>query len=286
MAAMCCGCGSGSVPTKPGVVRVLAAENFWGDIAKQIGGDHVEVTSLINDPNTDPHLYESDPRTAGAIATAQVVIENGLGYDGFVEKTLHAVGDHGQRVLSVGKVLRLEQVPNANPHVWYWTARVPEVAAAIAGQLRAVDPADRRYFVRRVNELLTSLTPIRDVIATIRTKYAGSAVGYTERLPGYLLEMAGLRVGTPASFAQAIEDGNDPSPGDVATFERAIRDHKVKVLIYNAQVVDAATERLKQRAISSGVPVVGMTETMPATDASFQAWQLRQDRELLRALGG
>jgi zinc/manganese transport system substrate-binding protein len=273
------------VPSKPGVVRVVAAENFWGDIAKQIGGEHVEVTSIISSPTADPHLFESDPRTAGAIATAQLVIENGLGYDGFVEKAVEAVGDHGQHVLSVGDVLDLARLADVNPHIWYDTARLPEVADSIAAELSDIDPADRPAFKAGARRFVDSLSPIRATIAKIRRSYAGTPVGYTERLPGYLIAATRLSVRSPMSFAQAIEDGNDPSPGDVASFGSDIKNHEIKVLIYNAQVVDAASERLKTLAGSSGVPVVGMSETMPA-GTTFQAWQLHQDRDLLRALGG
>jgi zinc/manganese transport system substrate-binding protein len=278
-------CGSGSLPATPGVVRVVAAENVWGDIAKQIGGDHVEVTSIIASPTADPHLFESDPRTAGAIATAQLVIENGLGYDGFVEKTIAAVGDHGQRVLSVGDVLDLGRLADVNPHVWYDVPALPEVAAAIARQLSTIDPADRSAFEGGARRFVASLKPIRSTIAKIRRTYAGTPVGYTERLPADLLDAAGLEVASPTSFAQAIEDGNDPSPGDLVAFERVIREHKIKVLIYNAQVTDPVTRRIRELAVGSGVPVVGMTEMLPP-NTTFQAWQLRQARELLRALGG
>ena len=279
------GCGSSSSPNKPGVVRVVAAENFWGDIVKQIGGRHVEVTSIISDPNTDPHSYESDPRDAAAIANAQLVIENGLGYDGFIDKALGAVGGSGRHVLSVADVLHVAG-SEANPHLWYWTARMPAVTSAIAQQLRAIDPADGREFIAAAVRFDRSLRPVLATISRIKARYGDTSVGYTERVPGYLVAATGLKLGTPASFAQAIEDGNDPSPGDTQTFESDISHHRIKVLLYNAQVVDAATERLKQLAISSGVPVVGVTETMPATDASYQAWQLRQARELLQALGG
>ncbi|MGN6473305.1 MAG: metal ABC transporter solute-binding protein, Zn/Mn family [Mycobacteriales bacterium] len=281
-AALAGGCSGGTAAAKPGVVRVVAAENFWGDIASQIGGSHVAVTSIISNPNTDPHAYQSDPRDAGALATAQLVITNGLGYDGFIDKALAAVGGH-RRVLAVQNVLHLSA--DVNPHVWYWTARVPQVADAIAQQLTKLDPADSRTFGKGLTKFLDSLEPLTATIESIKARYAGAKIAYTERVPGYLVRAAGLVLGSPASFAQAIEDGNDPSPGDVATFDRDITDHTVKVLLYNAQVVDAATTRIKQLAISSHIPVVGVTETMPS-HTTFQAWQLRQDRELLRALGG
>jgi zinc/manganese transport system substrate-binding protein len=271
------------VPAKPGVVRVVAAENFWGDIAKQVGGRHVEVTSIISDPSGDPHLFESDPRTAGTLATAQLVIDNGLGYDGFIDKALGAVGASKRRLLVVQHVLGV--AGGANPHLWYWTARLPTVANAIAKQLSEIDPADRAEFETGAKRFAESLKPLRMTIAEIRARYAGTSIAYTERVPGYLVQAAGLVLGGPASFAQSLEDGNDPSPSDTASFEADLQNHKIKVLIYNAQVVDAATERLKKLAMSSGVPVVGMSETMPG-GTTFQAWQLRQDRALLRALGG
>jgi zinc/manganese transport system substrate-binding protein len=279
------GCGSGTPAATPGVVRVTAAENFWGDIAAQIGGRHVKVTSIISNPNTDPHLYESDPRDAAAIDTAQLVIANGLGYDDFVGKTLAAGGGSGPRLLTVQHVLGVTG-SDANPHLWYWTARLPTVASAIAAQLTAIDPANRQTFEAGARRFDASLKPLLAVIAQIRQKYAGTPVGYTERVPGYLLAAAALKVAIPTSFAQAIEEGNDPSPGDTETFDADLTGHKIAVLLYNAQVVDAVTTRVRQLALSSHVPVVGVTETMPTTDASFQTWQLRQDRELLAALGG
>jgi zinc/manganese transport system substrate-binding protein len=277
-------CGSGSLPATPGVVRVVAAENFWGDIAKQIGGAHVEVTSIIDSPTADPHVFGGDPRTLGTIATADLVIENGLGYDGFVGKAVEAVG--GQRhVMVVADALGRSALADSNPHLWYWTERLPEVADAIADELAVIAPQDRSAFHTGAARFAASLKPLRATLATIKRRYGGVAVGYTERLPEYLLNATDLDVATPRSFARALEDGNDPSPGDLVSFERDVREHRIRVLIYNAQVSGPGTERIKELAVSAGVPVVGLTETMPP-DTTFQAWQLRQARELLRALGG
>ncbi|HVS69068.1 MAG TPA: zinc ABC transporter substrate-binding protein [Mycobacteriales bacterium] len=282
------GCGSssgGGGAGDSGSIQVVAAENFWGDIAKQIGGSHVDVTSIISDPSADPHLYESDPRTAAQVSSAQLVIDNGLGYDDFIDKILGTGGSSGRRVLSVQKVLRVSG-SNANPHLWYWTARLPEVAAAIAGQLSAIDPAHRAAFHAGAEHFDASLKPLLSTIATIKRKYGGTKIAYTERVPGYLVEAAGLVLGTPASFSQAIEDGNDPSPQDASAFDSDITTRQVKVLLYNSQVVDAQTNKIKQLAISAGIPVVGVSETVPPEFSDFQAWQLHQDRALLEALGG
>lgn len=276
-------CGSAAPPATPGLVRVVAAENVWGDVVKQVGGRHVSVTSLISNPNTDPHLFETDPRTAASLAAAQLVVENGLGYDDFVGKALAAAGG-SRRVLDVAHVLGMTTA--ANPHLWYWTARLPAVADAIARELTAIDPRDRSEFETGAARLVASLKPLLATISAIKHRYAGTKIGYTERVPGYLVGAAGLVLGTPPSFAQAIEDGNDPSPQDVATFDTALSTHRVKVLLYNSQVVDAQSAHIKQLAVRVHVPVVGMSEMLPPGFATFQAWQLRQDRELLAALGG
>ena len=281
------GCGSssgGGGTAGSGPVHVVAAENFWGDIASQIGGSHVDVTSLISDPEADPHLYESDPRDAAALGAAQLVIENGLGYDDFMDKLLSSAGG-SPRVLRVQQVLGVT-ASDANPHLWYWTARLPEVADAIASQLSVIDPTNGKAYVAGAKRFVTSLAPLTTTIETIKRMYSGTKIAYTERVPGYLVQATGLVLGTPASFSQALEDGNDPSPQDTATFDAAITSHAVKVLLYNSQVVDAQTTEIKKLAERAHVPVVGVSETLPGGYEHFQAWQLAQDRALLKALGG
>lgn len=282
------GCGSHS-PTRPPSgsstqVNVVAAENFWGDIVKQIGGGHVNVTSVISDPNADPHLYESDATTAASVSHAQLVVVNGLGYDDFMGKLLSASPNPGRKMLTAADVMQISG-SNANPHIWYDIAKVPDMSSAIAAQLSTIDPADARTFMGNAKAFSDSLAPITAAIANIKSKYAGAPVGYTERVPGYLLDAAGLKLATPASFAQAVEDGNDPSPADNSAMDAAVRNKAIKVLLFNAQVTSPATDALKTLALRSGVPIVGATETLPAGDASFQAWQLRQINELASALG-
>jgi zinc/manganese transport system substrate-binding protein len=263
---------------------VVAAENFWGNIAAQIGGDHVHVTSIISDPNTDPHTYETNAQDAGEISSAKLVIKNGLGYDDFIDKILATSNDSGRRVLSIQQVLGVQSA-DANPHIWYATARLPAVVSKMADELSAIDPADKAMFHSNAKHFDASLQPLLNVIAQIKQRYAGSPIAYTERVPGYLVEAAGLRLATPASFSQALEDGNDPSPQDTAAFDSAITNHHVRVLLYNSQVVDSQTDRIKQLAKTARVPIVGVSETMPP-NATFQSWQLAQDKALLKALGG
>jgi zinc/manganese transport system substrate-binding protein len=268
-----------------GVLDVVASSNVWGDITKQIGGEHVNVTSILSDPNADPHQYEADAKTGVAISKAQLVVENGLGYDDFMDKLLAASPTSNRTVLNAADVMKISG-SDANPHIWYDTAKIPDVASAIADQLGRLDPTDAATFTTNARTFTDSLTPISAATDNIKAKYPGAPVGYTERVPGYLVEAAGLKLATPASFAQSIEDGNDPSVADNAAMDAALTSKAIKVLLFNGQVTSPATDAVKQLAQSSGVPVVGVTETLPPTDKDFQAWQLRQINEITTALGG
>ena len=266
-------------------VNVVASTNVWGDIAKQVGGGHVNVTSIMSDPNADPHQFEADAKTGAALSKAQFVIENGLSYDNFMDKLLTASPNPSRVILNAADVMQISG-PDANPHIWYDIAKIPAVASGIADQLGKLDPGGAATFAANAKTFNDSLAPVNTAIANIKAKYPGAPVGYTERVPGYLVEAAGLTLATPASFAQSIEDGNDPSPADNAAMDAALTDKKIKVLLYNGQVTSPATDTVKHLAQKSGVPIVGVTETLPPTDKDFQDWQLRQVNEITTALGG
>ena len=265
-------------------LSVVAAENFWGNIAAQIGGDHVSVTSIITDPNTDPHLYESNANNANSVSRAAVVIKNGLGYDDFMDRLLSSDKNSSRQVLSVNTILQVNG-NDPNPHLWYDVAKVPTVADAIEKALATKDPADASSFATNLGIFKSSLGPIDTVISEIKAKYAGTPVAYTERVPGYLLTATELDVKTPAGFASSIEDGNDPSPRDSATMESLMTNHQVRVLLYNSQATSAVTKHIQDLAKQAGISVVGVTETLPAGD-TYQSWQLSQEKALLQALGG
>ena len=267
-----------------GKIGVVAAENFWGDIAQQVGGDAVQVTSIISDPNIDPHEYESSARDGAAVAGASFVIQNGAGYDDFMNKLLAATPRPDRKVLDVATLVGAGH--DANPHLWYSPGYVLKAAQAIQERLATEDPSHAAVYRSNLATFRQGEQQVVGVIDEIKSKYAGQAIAYTERVPGYLVEAAGLRLGTPASFSKAIEDGSDPSPADVAAFDAALKDHKVRALLYNAQVTSPTTQRLKNLAGSSGVPIVGVTETMPPDAKNFQTWQGDQARALLAALGG
>jgi zinc/manganese transport system substrate-binding protein len=265
-------------------IQVVAAENFWGNIISQIGGDKITVTSIITNPNTDPHLYESDANNALAVSKANLVIENGLGYDDFMDKLLSASPNSSRQVVSAATILGISG-NDANPHLWYDTADIPKITAVFESELIKLDPADQKTFESNTQTFNQSLQPILDTINIVKTKYPNAPVAYTERVPGYLLLAAGLDVKTPVGFATAIEDGNDPSPADVLAMDNLMTNHQIKVLLYNAQVTSPTTEHVKELAVENNIPIVGVTETMPANEKSFQSWQLDQVQALLKALG-
>lgn len=266
-------------------VSVVAGENFWGDVTRQIGGQHVKVTSIISDPTADPHTYETDPRDAAAIGSASLVVLNGAGYDDFASKLLAASPNPARTVISIDEVNKVTG-EGVNPHLWYDPDYVKGAARAITAQLSVVDPADASTFAANEEAFLSAYQPYVDILASIKARHAGAPIAYTERVPGYLVQAAGLTLGIPASFPQAVEDGTDPSPRDTAAFDAAISDKKVEVLLYNGQVTDPQTDAIKGLAQKAGVPVVAMTETIPAEYADFQSWQIAQARQVLAALGG
>lgn len=273
----------GSSRSEP--VPVVAVENFWGDITSQIGGTHVMVTSILSDPNVDPHEYETSPTDAAAISNASFVVENGLGYDDFADKLLAASKQPGREVVTVADVAGVSG-DNPNPHLWYSPTYVKAAAQAIAAQLAKADPAATAAFQANLATFLASYQTYPDTLAMIKSRYAGTKVAYTERVPGYLLQGAGLVLGTPASFAQSIEDGSDPSPADTDAIDKAMTGKTVKVLFYNAQVTSPTTAKVQSLAKSSGVAVVGVSETIPPGAKDFQTWQTEQARAVLSALGG
>jgi zinc/manganese transport system substrate-binding protein len=282
-AATLAACGSHAAAAN-GRLDVVAGENVWGNIAAQIGGARVQVTSLISDPNADPHLYQSSAAGALAVARARVVIDNGAGYDDFMGHLLSATGGH-PKLVDVQQVLGARG-GSVNPHFWYDLPRVPLVARAIARALTAADPAGAGAYRAGLARFDAALRPALAAVAAIRAADAGQPVGYTERVPGYLLADAGLVVVSPPGFAAAVENGNEPSAGDTQAMQTLISGHKLRLLLYNTQTTSAVTQRVRTLAVQAGVPVVGVSEMLPASDGSFQAWQLRQATAIRRALGG
>jgi zinc/manganese transport system substrate-binding protein len=266
-----------------GRVAVVAAENAYGSIASQIGGRHVTVTSILRDPAADPHLFTADTETGLEVARASVLIQNGAGYDTFMDRLEDAAPSAGRVVVTVADVLGVHGA-DANPHLWYDVPRLGRVAAAIAAGLERADPRHRAAYRAGLDRFERRLAPLRREVAAIRARDGGAPVAYTEAVPGYLLAAAGLRNLTPAAFSRAIEDGSEPTASAVSDMTALLARHRVRALLVNTQAVSPITSRVRSAAAAAGVPVVGVTETLPEGE-TFQAWQLRQARALARALG-
>jgi zinc/manganese transport system substrate-binding protein len=266
-----------------GEVAVVAAENAYGSIAAQIGGRHVAVTSILRDPAADPHLFTADTGTALEVARAGLVIQNGAGYDTFMNRLEAAAPSGGRAIVTVADVLRVRGT-DANPHLWYDVPRLGRVARAIAAGLERADPRHRADYRAGLHRFERRLAPLQRQVAAIRARDRGAPVAYTEPVPGYLLGAAGLRNLTPPAFSRAIEDGSEPTASAVADMTGLLTDGRVRVLLVNTQAVSPITSRIRSAAAAAGIPAVGVTETLPAGE-TFQAWQLRQARALARALG-
>jgi zinc/manganese transport system substrate-binding protein len=272
----------GSSSSSGGKLDVVAAENVYGDIVSQIGGSHVTVTSILSDPNADPHLFEPGTSNGLAVSTARLVIQNGAGYDAFMQKLEAASPSSGRIVITIADVLGVHD-PSANPHLWYDVPQLGLVARSIATGLERADPKHRLAYAAGLTRFVAALQPLIQEVSAIRATYGGQPVAYTEPVPGYLLAAAGLRNLTPEPFARAIESGSDPTPQSVSQMLALFSKHQVKVLLYNSQAVSPITGQIKSAARAAGIPIVGVSETLPP-GMTFQQWQLAQAQALQRAL--
>jgi zinc/manganese transport system substrate-binding protein len=263
-------------------IAVVAAENFYGDIARQIGGNRTAVFSIMNNPDQDPHLFETTPATVRQIAGAQLVILNGANYDPWMEKLLAAAPRPARTVVNVAQLTGRKA--GDNPHLWYDPATMPAVASAITDALSKADAAHAAEYAARLKATLSSLATVTQRVAQLKAKHAGAAVTATEPVFGPMADALGL-VMRNQRFQLAMMNDTEPSARDIAAFERDLRDRKVKVLIYNNQVSEKLTERLRELANKSKVPVVGVSETMPP-NTSFQDWLLGELDALDKALSG
>jgi zinc/manganese transport system substrate-binding protein len=265
-----------------GKIEVVAAENFYGNVAQQIGGDRVSVVSILNNPDQDPHLFEVSPAVIRKVAAAQVVLYNGAGYDPWVEQVLSATAKPGRVAIVAADLMHRKS--GDNPHLWYDPATMPAVARALATALAAADPTHKDDYASRLATFVASLAPLEVKIAAIRDKYAGTVVTATEPVFGNMAEALKLTMANER-FQLAIMNDTEPSARDVAAFERDLKDRKVRVLFYNKQAPTKLVQHLIELARAAKIPLVGITETAPA-GSSYQDWMLMQLDETQRALAG
>jgi len=280
------GCSSGgarSTGAAGGKVTAIAAEDMWGNLLGQLGGDRASVTSIISDPGVDPHDYDAKPSDSVAVSDARLVVVNGLGYDGWASKLVGANPLSGRVVVNVGQVVGAKE--GDNPHRWYMPADVHRVIDEMTTALKRVDPGDSAFFDAQAARLQSEgLKAYDDQTARIRAAHAGTPIAISESIYTGMADALGLQVLTPPSFFDAIAEGNEPTAQDKQTVDHQIAEHQVKVFVYNSQNATPDVRALATAATKAGIPVVGVTETLSPRGASFQDWQQRQLSELESAL--
>ena len=290
------GCSTSSKSSSPGsstsgasratsgtVVNVAASINAWGSILTQLGGSHVHETSIITNPDTDPHAYEPTPADGRTISDSQLFVENGIGYDPWAAQALAASPNSTRVVLDVGQLVNVPD--GGNPHRWYSPSNVETVADTITADLKKLDPADAAYFDSQRHSFdTTGLAQYHQLISDIKTKYAGTPVGASESIFAPLSDALGLDLLTPASFLKAISEGTDPSAADKATIDAQIANKTIKVYVFNTQNSTPDVAAQVAAAKNQGIPVTGVTETLSPANASFQDWQVTQLKALQAAL--
>ncbi len=271
-----------SAPSASGQIAVVAAENFYGDVAQQVGGGHVNVTSILTNPDQDPHLFETSPSIARLVAGAQIVVYNGADYDAWMDRLLRI--DRGGRRATIVAADLLHKKPGDNPHLWYDPQCIPAVAKALAAAFAAADSAHKDDYAARLNVFLASLAPLDTKIAAMRSKYADTSVAASEPVFSYMADALALNV-LDKHFQLAVMNGTEPSAADIAAIEHDLAARKVRVFFYNKQATDKIVQHLVSLARETGIPVVGVTETLPPK-MSYRDWILSELDATEAALGG
>ncbi len=277
------GCGSSIAAAQPGKILAVGAENEYANVISQIGGRYVQVSAIMSNPNTDPHTFEASPTVAQEVSRAQLVVQNGIGYDDFMSKIESASSDDKRRVIDVQ---RLEHLPDStpNPHLWYKPTTMPLVAKALVADLSALAPGHAGYFKANAARFDASLAPWTRALHRFAATYPGAAVATTEPVADYLLQAAGINNLTPFSMQADIMNGTDPAPQAVSLQNGLFSDHRVKAFVYNQQVTDSVTQEFLDHARAAGIPVVGVYETMPTPGYDYQSWMIAELQALQRAV--
>jgi zinc/manganese transport system substrate-binding protein len=277
------GCASTGTAAANGKIVAVGAENQYTSVISQIGGKYVSATSVMSNPNTDPHTFEASAQVASAISSAQLVVQNGLGYDSFMTKIEAASPSSGRTVVVAQKVLGLPD-DTANPHLWYDPKTMPAVAGSIFAALSKLQPSHAKYFAANLTRFQTSMQKWTTQLAAFNSAHPGTAVATTEPVADYLLQAAGTKNLTPWALQAAIMNDTDPAPQDVAIQDALFTKKSVKVFLYNEQVTDAITGTYLKLAKQNGIPVVGVYETMPTSGFTYQTWMEAETTALEKAV--
>ena len=275
--------GGASAAPGGGKIVAVGAENQYADVIGQVGGEYVQASAIMSNPNTDPHSFEASIAVAREVGNAQLIVQNGIGYDDFMNSIESASPNSGRTVINVQRLLKLPD-STPNPHLWYDPATMPRVADAIAGALSAIQPSHAAYFAANAAAFKASLQPLTAAIASFKAAYPGTTVATTEPVADYLLTALGADNLTPWTFQAAIMNGVDPSPQNVAAQRALFTEHKVRVFLYNQQVTDALTQSFITLAEQNHIPVVGVYETMPVPGYDYQTWMRTEVQDLREAV--
>jgi zinc/manganese transport system substrate-binding protein len=274
------GSASAGVPSR---IVAIGAENEYANVLSQIGGKYVTVSSILNNPNTDPHTFEASASVAEDVAKAQLIVQNGVGYDSFMNNIEAASANSARKVIVVQNVLDLP-ADTPNPHLWYKPTTMPAVAKVMAKDLGKLDPGHAAYFRANLATFDASLDPWLKAIAAFKSAYDHTPVAVTEPVADYLLQAMGAHILTPFVFQADIMNGVDPAPEDITLEDNYFTTHQVKLFCYNQQVVDALTSSIRQVATKAHVPVVGVYETMPTPGYDYQSWMLAETKAITSAV--
>ncbi|MGD0387198.1 MAG: zinc ABC transporter substrate-binding protein [Solirubrobacteraceae bacterium] len=285
-AAVLVGCGGSAAVAaggSGGVIVALGAENEYANVIGQIGGKYVKASAIESNPNTDPHTFEASPSVAKEVSAAQVVVQNGIGYDTYMNSIEAASPSSSRKVIDVQTLLGL---PNStpNPHLWYREDTMPAVARALVTDLSAIQPSHRAYFQANATAFDNSLRPWYAAVAAFAKRYPKTPVATTEPVGDYMLEAAGTVNETPLPLQADIMNGVDPAPQAVTFQNSLFSKHLVKVFVYNQQVTDSLTASFLADAQKDGIPVVGVYETMPTPGYDYQSWMLAEINALQKAV--
>jgi zinc/manganese transport system substrate-binding protein len=280
------GCGATvtvATEAQSGQIVAVGAENQYASVIAQVGGRYAAVTAIENNPNVDPHSFEASPSVAQVVSNARLVVQNGLGYDTYMNRIESASPSDSRDVIDVQRLLHLPD-STPNPHLWYSPRTMPAVAAAVAADLAKLQPAHAAYFAANARRFDASLAPWRAALAQLRAAHPAAPVATTEPVGNYLLRAAGTRDLTPWDLQADLMNGVDPAPQAVTIQQGLFSDHRVRALLYNQQVTDSLTQTFLTDARQAGIPVVGVYETMPTPGYDYQSWMLAETRALERAI--
>jgi zinc/manganese transport system substrate-binding protein len=257
------------IPASAASLKIVAAENFYGGVAQQIAGDDAQVTSILSNPNQDPHEFTTSAATAKAVADADIVIYSGISYDPWMDKLLGTKATHARAVIVVADLIGAKD--GENPHIWYDPKTMPALGAKLVAVLSKLNAAQAATYQKHLDDFNAAMNPVVERIAAMKAASGGLTVTATEPVFGYMTNALGMKM-LNYDFQIKIMNDADPTASETAAFEKSLTTKTAKILFYNSQVTDPTTERIRKIAEDAGIPIVGVTETQPPGEKSYVGW--------------